>query len=797
MEQGIIKFMLSNFGKNRILNVFFISFSVLTFELLLTRIFSVLMWYHFASLAIGVAMLGLGLGSLIPFLINNSSTSSFKRAFLFYIFYFLLLHLIFFLLNENTELIIPYLSYFHQPYFQPFQRGVFFSLNFKLVVGLLLFFIIILVPFVLAGYLISSIFRMYSSDAQALYYADMLGAGVASIFLAIILYFISPMAVFSCLSLFGICIYYLNVRKKFVFTLTMFILFFLLFGSILLKKDEILIARGKVQKNIIWSKWNPFSRVIVYPLKEEEKINPFGQSPLYRGYVPEQWGVLVDDTGYTVACEFPDDEKKKEFFRWNLIALPYVIKNGKTLIIGPGGGKDVNCAISMDVNEKSIYAVELNPQVVEAVNKVLGKETGKLYSRVNTVVSEGRSFLERNKERYDVIQATSVYGRIPPASGIFTFAEDNLYTKEAFLTYIDRLKDNGLLVLSRFIYEKTVPKMVLLSVNALKNSGYDKPHMSIFLARERGLASLIVKKGIFTSSEINALKDFCLSRGFEILYEPFGQYENLFSDIIINEKSANLILPTDDKPFYYYNLTKKDFIKSMIFGNDVFEERGIGILRLFTLLGFFFSIFIFILPFFIKSKRKLSKETKTLSGIFFALLGFGYILIEIVLIKSFTLFLETPVYSMIFVVGSVLIFSSLGSLWSKKFINNYCDLKSFFLVLILLILMMSYIIRSINGLIFLPFLIKVFIAVFIVGILGFFMGIPFPVTLKFLGNLEDKFVAWALSINSVFSVVGSFITLMLVVNIGYQRTFLLGFLTYLFAFIVFMYLKNNYEKKYY
>lgn len=784
--------MLSNFGKNRLITIFYISFSVLTFELLLTRIFSVLMWYHFASLAIGVAMLGLGVGAIIAFIVKNKYIQTFQQIFLTYVLYFLLLHLLFFLLNRNTEVIIPYLSYFHQPYFQPFQRGVFFTFNSKLLLGFVSFYLVILIPFVLAGYLISCLFRMYPHDSQKLYYSDMFGAGVASIFLAVFLYFISPMSVFSILSLIGICVYYINTKRKLFVYSTILFLLIILYASIGLKKDEIIIARGKLQKNLIWSKWNPFSRVIVYPLKDEEKVNPFGQSPLYRGYIPEQWGVLVDDTGYTVASEFPDDEKKKDFFRWNIVSLPYVIKKGSTLIIGPGGGKDINCAIAMGINEKDIYAVELNPQVVEAVDNVLGYKTGKLYSRVNTYITEGRSFLERNKDKYDVIQATSVYGRIPPASGIFTFAEDNLYTLEAFITYLNRLKDDGYLVLSRFIYEKTIPKMLLLSINALKNLGYEKPESSIFLAKERGLASLIVKKGPLTVDEVNRLKDFCKIRGIDVLYEPYGDYENLYKDVVVNNTLGTLILPTDDKPFYYYNFTKKEFVKSLIFGNDSFEERGIGILRLFTIISILFSLLVLFLPIFIRARAKININMKILMGVFFALVGLGYILIEIVLIKNFTLFLETPVYSMIFVVGSMLVSSAFGSLYSKKIIKDYRDLKGFFLVLILLILLVSFLSGKINEWIFLPFFLKVFISIFIVGSLGFFMGMPFPVTLKYFGHFEERFVAWALSINSVFSVIGSFITLMFVVNIGYTYTFLVGFFIYLFAYFSYILLCKIY-----
>jgi hypothetical protein len=773
--------MVLNSGKHRSLFIFFLSFSVVSFELILTRIFSVLMWYHFASLAIGVAMLGLGFGSVLAYKKNDFNEKLVEKVFVFYLCIFLFFHFSFFLLHYNAEILVPYLSFFHQPYFQPFQRGVFYTLNYKLIVGLILIYIFLILPFFLTGYLMTLFFKKYYFESQKLYYADLLGASFSALFIIFTLFFLNPMAILSIITFIGATILFIYSDKKIIYGSLMVLSIVFLVLSIFFKNDEIMVARGKLAKNIIWSKWNPFSRVIIYPLKGEEKVNPFGQSPLYRGYVPEQWGVLVDDTGYTVASEFPSNEDIKNFFRWNIISLPYVLKKGETLIIGPGGGKDINCAISMGVRKENITAVELNPQVVEAVNIILGEKTCKLYNLTKTFIAEGRSFLERDKNYYDVIQATSVYGRIPPASGIFTFAEDSLYTIEAFNTYFKRLNDGGILSLSRFIYEKTIPKLILLSKEALKNLNIEKPENALFLVKERGIATLLVKKGWFTKDEVDKLLTFCNERGFEVLYEPYGIYDNVFSEFIRGTRKINLDIPTDDKPFYYYNLSGKEFFSSIIYGNDSFEERGIYILRMVLILNIFLSIIIFVLPLFGEDVGNTKIGEKIFAGFIFASLGLGYILFEIVMIKCFSLFLETPIYSMIFVVGSLLFFSALGSLFSSRFIINHRIMITTFMVLILLLFLSGFVIKYVNMFLYIPFYVKMILVVLFIGINGFFMGIPFPYMLKMLGKKDEKLVAWGIGVNSAFSVIGSFLTLLIVINIGYQKAVFVSVFCYIFA----------------
>lgn len=786
--------MLSNRGEKFLFLLFFVAFSAFSFELLLTRVFSILMWYHFASLSIGLAMLGLGGGGLFSYLAKDRLNENLiKNICLLYLTTLLVIHLAFFYVNRHPDELVPFLSYFHQPYFQPFQRGLFYSVTPKMIVAIVVGYLLLMMPFFLAGVIIAGIFKLFHKDAQKLYFADMSGAAFGSVFVALALNLLSPMSMLSLFVLIGVVFLLLNRVFKWHVYLLAIIAIILLVSGVFYKKDELPIARGKVARDIIWADWNAFSRVILYPLKGEERANPFGQSPYYNGYVPEQWGLLVDDTGYTTVSEEPTSDEMREFFKWNLISLPYLLRKDSTLIIGPGGGKDINCARAMGVNEKDITAVELNPLVIKAVNDVLEKKTNRLYDKVNTHVKEGRSFLEKDTKQYGVLQATSVYGRIPPASGIFTFAEDNLYTIEAFYTYISRLKDGGMLALSRFIYEQTVPKMIVLSINALKEHGFSNPEKSIFLAKERGLAILLVKKGVFTKEEINLLLNFSEEKGFSVLYDPYGNYENLYSNIIKSPSEWQRIeMPRDDKPFYYYNFSKKEFLTSMFSVNDRFEEKGISVLKFFLYLSMFFVILIIILPLLLKAPN--DKRNNSLSlGIYFFCLGIGYIMIEIIFIKSFSLFLETPIYSMIFVTGSMLFSSALGAYFSKSWLS-YKSLRKVYLVLLLLILLMIFVERIINLYLYLPIFLKVLLAIAVLSILGFFLGMPFSYILKSVGKKDENLVAWGIALNSVSSVLGSFLCLMFVVNLGFKNSFLISGVFYLVAFLMLFLIEKKYEE---
>ena len=108
------------------------------------------------------------------------------------------------------------------------------------------------------------------------------------------------------------------------------------------------------------------------------------------------------------------------------------------LVIGPGGGRDLLTALVFGADR--VEGVEVNPIIARDV--MLGEFrdfSGSIYAnpRVSVAIDDGRSYVRRSNERYDIIQASLVDTWAATAAGAYTLTENTLYTKEAFDDYLD------------------------------------------------------------------------------------------------------------------------------------------------------------------------------------------------------------------------------------------------------------------------------------------------------------------------------------------------------------------------
>ena len=131
-------------------------------------------------------------------------------------------------------------------------------------------------------------------------------------------------------------------------------------------------------------------------------------------------------------------------------SLPYVVANPRSvLIIGAGGGMDVANAVNRGAER--VVGVEINRQIIDLLNHEFLDFSGGIYRHpaVEIVHSDGRTYVERSGEKFDVIQLTLVDTFAAISSGALALAEDFLYTTEAFEAYVDHLSPDGILVLGR------------------------------------------------------------------------------------------------------------------------------------------------------------------------------------------------------------------------------------------------------------------------------------------------------------------------------------------------------------
>ena len=145
--------------RNRI-SVFLITLSGLILEVGLTRIYSASIWYHFAFVAISVALLGWGLGGFTVHLLKKVRPMTMNAAAVVTILYALAIPLCLWLLVRY-----------------PFDMD-----------RLPLYFLAPLLPFFLAGMALSIIFDIHRAESGSLYFYDLVGAALGAVLVTLLLH---------------------------------------------------------------------------------------------------------------------------------------------------------------------------------------------------------------------------------------------------------------------------------------------------------------------------------------------------------------------------------------------------------------------------------------------------------------------------------------------------------------------------------------------------------------------------------------------------------------------------------
>src|SRR4029434_8497512 len=123
--------------------------------------------------------------------------------------------------------------------------------------------------------------------------------------------------------------------------------------------------------------------------------------------------------------------------------------------------------------------------------------SGAIYAnpRVKVAVDDGRSYVRRSSERFDVIQASLVDTWAATAAGAYTLTENTLYTKEAFEDYFDHLTDRGMLTITRWVFDGLRP--VALAQGGCETRGCSVRDQLAVVQQDR-VATFLLKKTPFT-----------------------------------------------------------------------------------------------------------------------------------------------------------------------------------------------------------------------------------------------------------------------------------------------------------
>ena len=544
---------------------------------------------------------------------------------------------------------------------------------------------------------------------------------------------------------------------------------------------------------------------------------------------PPQVGLMLDgDNLMPITGLAPDSEQAARLADAMPIGLAYHLRpGGRTLVLEAGTGMDVLFALA--AGAQAVTAVEDNALVIETVRDAYRAWTGGLYRhpRVNVVNQSGRVFARRvaqrtGGQRFDVVTVALTDPHRPVTSGAYSLTEDYTYTVEAFGDYLRALDDGGLLVVTRWL--QTPPsesgRTFGAMAAALAASGRDPAeHLVAF----RTLRTMTIVAGArpFSPGEIETVRTFLRERGFDAVYHPGIRpdelnrynvlaepaYHNLFV-AILNDPAAtyadyrfDIRPPTDDRPFFFHYFKWRQTPEILAgLGRTWQPFGGSGFFVLVALLALvaLASAILIVGPLLLGrgsgggdqglGVRGWETDTDTSRGrgwsrwrvfVYFACLGLAFLFVEIPLAQRFILVLGQPVTALAVVLFTILLFSGIGSLTVRRW-----RLTWGLGVLVVLIGLYPLLLEPLSALALRwPEWGRIVLTVLALAPLGYLMGIPFAGGLRVVEAQNATLVPWAWAINGSVSVISAVLAIMLALSWGFTAVLWLGALAYAGALV--------------
>lgn len=785
--------------KQLLWGMFTVSLSSLLLELALTRLFSVVLFYHFAFLAISIALLGLGAGGVFAYVrrerLARWRTGTLASA----------------LCCLNAVAVVLVLEVvLHLPVSLELSKWNFLKLT--------LIYLVSAVPFFFTGLLFSVVFARESQSIGTLYGADLIGGAMACLAVVPLLDRVGgPNTVLA--SAIGMAVagqVWSNNRMglRHVANGLVTVLVILLAANYSGKLIDIKYAKGlrRDQPWMEWARWNAISRV---------EVNKQGTGK-----------VIVIDADAQTAIMNTDPYAWDPVYRRDLMAGAPAVANvlrpaGDYAIIGPGGGVDVLRAVAN--GSKNVTGIEINPLIANNIMRGQYAEYAHhLYEipEVHIHVADGRSWIRSSRDRYDVIQMTLVDTWASTAAGAYALSENNLYTVEAFKEYFQHLKGDGFIAITRWEFKqpREALRVVSQAIEALRQLGVREGLARHFVVVVEGSLDedgrpviVLAKRSPFTEEETAALRAFLeKSSKLKALYLPGDRGAGLtgippdaraFAGLIaasddlhqsdgdpskaraelIRDYPYNITPVTDNAPFFFFTIKTKEVLKGIVGGSGKGMDWRInlGSVVLFMLLGISAVAVVgfLILPLALYQPARLH-GTRGLW--YFVAVGLGYILVEIAFIQRFVLFLGHPTYALTVVVFLMLLASGAGSIVARRWIGSddprrvRWALGAIVAALALYLFVLPPLLTALVGL---GFATKLALTALALVPLGFAMGMPFPTGLQVVAFSEEQSAGteWAWAMNAASSVFGSVLAMVIAIHFGLGATLACGAVAYLAA----------------
>jgi spermidine synthase len=782
-----------------------VSGALLMTELALTRIFSVTMYYHFAFLAISIALFGLSASGVLVYVLRHR------------------------LASIPTDRLLTVGAIVHAV-----ATLVALACLVRVRVGLnysprnlalmLVIYLLAALPFLTGGTVISAAFARLTSRINLLYAADLIGAAAGCLALIPLLNTLGApgvVLVASSLSLAAAVCFTRAGSRRTIAGVSAAILTVPLATQLAgMQPFDVLDTKGHEGDRVLFSKWNSFSRIGVY----DRPHGDWSLSPTFTGTPGASLFMDIDSAASTPILNGTGRLTDAAYLRYELTAIGYQLverPGGFTaLVIGPGGGRDLLSALVFGATH--VDGVEINPIIVRDVMlDRFRRYSGNLYRdpRVTIHIDDGRSFVRRSAKQYDVIQASLVDTWAATAAGAYTLTENSLYTSEAFAEYLDHLTDAGVLTITRWVFDGL--RLVSLAQEACAARGLD-PARHIAIIRHDRVATFLLSKKPFSDEQVQRLTAHAAAMGFIVLYAPgihrtadgedpsalfpaarsaadppemlqsrtsAGDYARFIlapdRQQFINSYPVDIRATTDDRPFFFHTTRLADqfdvaFGRSMLFGN--------GLSALLTLFGISAALVLLfvVAPLVVGGGLPQAGWARWLA--YFGALGAGFMLLEVAVLQRFVLLLGHPVYSLTVTLFSLLLGTGLGSFLTRV-VDDHRIRR------VTMSALMAIVLLALASPLAMPWLVdvaipwpldaRVAVAIAILVPAGGLLGVALPGGMRMLAARRPEIAPWGWGMNGAFSVIGATLAVFIAMNWGFSTTFMAAAVVYAAAAAVF------------
>jgi len=544
----------------------------------------------------------------------------------------------------------------------------------------------------------------------------------------------------------------------------------------------------------------------------ETRWSAFGQSDVVKYEDTDYMDIFIDGTAGTPMYQFNGNFDDPNSAVADLKAtfpgfFPFIFlkdtEKDTMLIIGPGGGRDVLLGAMGGV--RKITAVEVNKDLVDMV-RTFSEYNGGIYTsydNISVIVDEGRSFLKRQKEQYDIIMLCLPVTNTSRSVEGYAMTENFLLTVDSIGDYLDHLTDEGRLMIIAH-GDLSMMKLLSISLSALNARGVisSEAMKQIYMVGSGQYPLFVLKKTPFTIDETFARYKAVSAFGYDYsssffpyieksrilntALQALGSGETAFEDVEkkVEKLGYDISFVTDDRPFFYkFERGMPDPVLTVLYGSLIVTVLVVSIplLLYWRKKGYLEQAC---------PKDIVNHQRNVITYIvLFSMLGMGFMLVEISLAQRFVLFLGKPVLSLAVLLFSLLTGAGIGSLYSGRLPSNKVvkGIATAALGIVGLILCYNFIISFIfSQLLGTNLIFRLLATIIILIVLGVVMGFPFPLSIRLLKERKmEQHIPWMWGINGVSSVLGSALTIVVAIYYGFTFAFLLGAGCYLVVFLLF------------